>query len=352
MKNSVDHTPAVSVIIPVYNVERYLRECVESVLSQTFRDFEIILVDDESPDGCPKICDDYAAADPRIRVIHKKNGGLGFARNSGLDVARGLYVCFLDSDDVIDPQTLSCCYEIAEKEGADEVRYLFKRFSDKEIDIAPVDIAHAKIVSASGPERVDPLLNVIAPLLYPPRLDVETTCSSCTALYRRSILEGASIRFHSERELISEDYIFNIEVAYAAGRIVYTNLPFYCYRTNSNSLTSTVRADRVEKGIYFSKFLAEMMENHGMPDASTYAMGFTIGTMRHQNRLVFQSSLPLKEKRKIFYAVADNDYVKSIAGSYPIAHLPLMQRIAFHLHSRRQFLLSFAVTRLRDLWKR
>lgn len=88
-----------SIIIPCYKVEKYLRQCVDSVLVQTFEDYEVIIVDDGSPDGCPAICDEYAIKDNRVKVIHKENGGLSDARNAGLDVAHGEYVMFLDSDD-------------------------------------------------------------------------------------------------------------------------------------------------------------------------------------------------------------------------------------------------------------
>jgi glycosyltransferase involved in cell wall biosynthesis len=91
----------ISIIIPVYNVELYLNRCIESVLSQTFTDFELILVDDGSPDNSPKMCDEIAQKDSRVVVVHKKNGGLSSARNAGLDIAKGEYVFFIDSDDLI-----------------------------------------------------------------------------------------------------------------------------------------------------------------------------------------------------------------------------------------------------------
>ncbi len=94
--------PLFSIIIPVYNVEKYLNKCVDSVLNQTFTDFEVILVDDGSPDNCPAICDSYAEKDKRVRVIHKQNGGLICARKSGLEAARGDYIGFVDSDDWIE----------------------------------------------------------------------------------------------------------------------------------------------------------------------------------------------------------------------------------------------------------
>ena len=91
--------PLVSVIVPVYNVERYLRHCVNSILIQTYHNLEVILVDDGSPDNCPKICDEYAKADARVKVIHKNNGGLSDARNIGMQAASGDYLMFVDSDD-------------------------------------------------------------------------------------------------------------------------------------------------------------------------------------------------------------------------------------------------------------
>ena len=92
----------VSMIIPVYEVEAYLGECLETVLNQTYKNLEIILIDDESPDRCPEICDQYAQKDERIKVIHQKNGGAANARNHGLDMATGEYICFIDSDDKIE----------------------------------------------------------------------------------------------------------------------------------------------------------------------------------------------------------------------------------------------------------
>ena len=97
----------ISIIVPIYNVEQYLRECVDSILAQSYQNLEIILVDDGSPDRCGAICDEYAAADPRIKVIHKVNGGLSDARNAGLEVATGDYIGFVDSDDWIAPDMFS-----------------------------------------------------------------------------------------------------------------------------------------------------------------------------------------------------------------------------------------------------
>src|SRR5574344_858629 len=102
----------ISVIVPVYKVEKYLAKCVESIIRQTYTDLEIILVDDGSPDGCPAICDEFARKDARIKVIHQKNGGLALARNAGLDIASGDLIAFVDSDDWCEPGMLSALYEM------------------------------------------------------------------------------------------------------------------------------------------------------------------------------------------------------------------------------------------------
>lgn len=120
--------PLISVIIPVYKVEAYLAACVESVLAQTWQNFEIILVDDGSPDNCPKMCDEFAARDSRIRVIHKENGGLSSARNAGIDAAKGEYLAFLDSDDLWTPLFLERLYRAICETDADLAVCLFRRF--------------------------------------------------------------------------------------------------------------------------------------------------------------------------------------------------------------------------------
>lgn len=109
----------ISVIVPVYKVEQYLRECLDSILEQTYRDFELILVDDGSPDDSPRICEEYAIKDSRVVVIHKSNGGLSDARNAGMKVAQGEYVTFIDSDDYIAKDYLAYLYTILKREQAD-----------------------------------------------------------------------------------------------------------------------------------------------------------------------------------------------------------------------------------------
>ena len=111
--------PLISVIIPIYNVEKYLARCVDSIVNQTYKNLEIILVDDGSPDRCPQMCDDYAEKDSRIKVVHKKNGGLSDARNAGIAVATGEYISFIDSDDYVSDDFFECLLDVINKENSD-----------------------------------------------------------------------------------------------------------------------------------------------------------------------------------------------------------------------------------------
>ena len=110
-----DKQPLISIIVPIYNVEKYLRRCVDSILCQSYHNLEVWLVDDGSPDGCPAICDEYAGKDKRVKVIHKKNGGLSDARNVAIDVATGEYICFVDSDDYVASTYVETLYALIDK---------------------------------------------------------------------------------------------------------------------------------------------------------------------------------------------------------------------------------------------
>lgn len=131
MKNK-DVTSLVSVVVPIYNVESYLNECVDSILFQTYKNIEVILVDDESPDSCGKICDDYEKMDTRIKVVHKKNGGLSDARNAGMKVATGDLITFVDSDDYI---------------SKDFIEILFEAMLENKSDIAMIGVAAVILIS-------------------------------------------------------------------------------------------------------------------------------------------------------------------------------------------------------------
>lgn len=348
--------PMVSVIVPVYKVEEYLDSCISSLRNQTLTDIEIILVDDGSPDRCPQMCDDYARSDSRIKVVHKENGGLGYARNSGLEVASGRYVAFVDSDDLIARNTLEVCVRIAEKSGADQVRFLYNTFtnlSDSDLCVAGgsdfgvvdgVDGDNATgfvRVLSDFPDKALPILDDVA-TINGYHCDVMSTASSCMALYRRESIMRSGVRFHSERELISEDFVFNLELAPKIGAIAYTSYPFYFYRVNPLSLSKMYRDDRLDRCAVFARFLMDRLLELGYPDAGFIAVANMIGNLRSHLRHVYSSDFTFAEKRRLHYEAVNHPDVREIAAGGDYKRLPLLQRMSFAC--RNSYILSRILT--------
>ena len=223
--------PIISVVIPVYNVEKYLRKCLDSVVNQSFRDIEIILVDDGSTDNSGKICDEYAQNDTRILVIHQENQYVGIARNNGMDIARGEYLIFLDSDDYFDPQLLESLYERALETGADITLCKEQAYYDKEGEFDSMNWAQkpdwmpSKVFSGNDiPERI---LNVC--VLWP-----------WDKLYKISFLRSKDIRFPLDRTVAaSEDFVFVGHTVALADKITFINKTLITHRYHSKSLAAT-----------------------------------------------------------------------------------------------------------------
>ena len=213
--------PEISIIVPVYKVEAYLDRCVNSILNQTFTDFELILVDDGSPDRCPMMCDEWAKRDDRIQVIHKKNGGLSSARNAGLDIAKGNYIGFVDSDDWIE---------------TDMYEYLYKAIIGNDADYASIEmqLTWLENVNLSQPQyketvyRQDELFRIFF------RVDSdEIHYYAWDKLYRKETIKD--IRFWEGMRF--EDIDFNFKVIEKSKKGVYVNQIKYNYFYNTEGIT-------------------------------------------------------------------------------------------------------------------
>ena len=317
----------VSVIIPVYNVEKYIDTCIQSVVKQTLKDIEIILVDDESPDNCPTICDEWAKKDSRIKVIHKKNGGLGFARNSGLEIATGEYITFLDSDDFIDFYTYEHLYNIAKRANLDIIFYKFKRFTNE--DEVKQEEPINDITKYENENVKELMLDIIASKPTE-KVDHKIQCSSCTAMYKMRIIKNNDIHFHSERELISEDLIFNLDFLKYTQKVACNKGEYYHYRTNPMSLTSAIRTDRIEKNLA----LYEYIKNHiscwqldKIKGMERNARLF-IGNSRSAIKLVLKSSY--KHKNKWLKKILSIPIWQELYFTYNWRYLPIFYKIFFY----------------------
>lgn len=327
--------PFISIIVPVYNVELYIDQCVNSLINQTLKNIEIILVDDESTDNSGRICDQYEKKYNNIKVIHKKNGGLGNARNAGLEKAQGKYIAFVDSDDYVSNNMYKTLYNLALENDSDCVYCEWQRFwetpSVNENDVQP------KINRYKGNEICDFYLLGRIGLRPEEKEDCLYGASVCVGIFRKSIIDDFSIRFVSERELISEDMIFDIDYIQHCRNIVHTSLPLYYYRYNSNSLTTTYVHNRFEKNVVLWKEMKKRLSDiyciNGRFDEKfeysidRYFLTFTrisiIEEIRHK-----KNNGPLIAYRNI-RRIASNDNLKTILNEYPIKKMNLKQHLFF-----------------------
>ncbi len=238
-------TSDISVIIPVYNVEKYLKRCVDSVRCQTLKNIEIILVDDGSPDKSPMLCDEYAAEDARIRVIHKKNGGLSSARNAGMKIASGKYIFFLDSDDWIDVDGLELLFNTAERHQVDFVRYRpFRNNWPGLPENTPVIFERSRQIPSGYYDKELMIRLVYHKMLITSDLMMGPIVGAWSFLCRRDFLTQNDL-FFDENILFSEDLLFSAQVIVAANNFYYIeHACVYHYFYNPDSISKSFRAKR------------------------------------------------------------------------------------------------------------
>lgn len=213
----------VSIIVPVYKVEAYLDDCVRALLAQTYRDIEILLIDDGSPDRCPQMCDQWAAQDIRVRVIHKKNGGAASARNAGLDAAKGAYVCFVDSDDTVEPEYIRTLLQTLQSADADIAVCGFSLWSKTACDPA-TGLTESGVYSCRD---------------YLQRFLADWSCSLLwNKLYRRETV--GDLRMDEGHRV--DDEFFTYRVFMNCARVAVCDVPLYNYRLRASSAMQDMTA--------------------------------------------------------------------------------------------------------------
>ena len=213
-----------SIIVPVYNVENYLRECVDSILAQTYMDFELILLDDGSTDTSGKICDEYALRDSRIKVIHKENGGHISARRTGLNIATGQYICFVDSDDLISCNLLQKTYDIISRFSSDIITFKWMN-----IDLSGKPLREETPVFAEG--------EISKEVYFQKMLSSASLNSLCKKICRRTLFDLDKNYSCFYNIYNGEDLLQSIPLVYNASSFYYIDQSLYLYRTNPNSIT-------------------------------------------------------------------------------------------------------------------
>jgi glycosyltransferase involved in cell wall biosynthesis len=248
--------PEISIIVPIYNVEEFLNKCINSILAQTFKNFELILVNDGSTDRSGEICNYYAEKDHRITVIHKENGGVSSARNIGINLAIGKYIAFVDPDDTIESQMYEELLKAAKKHNADVVVCPIKSINTKNLSVS---------VSSIWRDVNNPLTKKIIENELIPSILIDknySLVSSVNKLYRKSIVNLINLTFEEHKDH-SEDARFNFTLLTSINRLVYVDKPLYNYYIrNRDSLSRTFREDFHTYIIDNKKFLIKLCETY------------------------------------------------------------------------------------------
>lgn len=240
----------ISIVIPIYNVEPYLRRCVDSVLAQTYTDLEIILVDDGSPDGCGAICDEYAAKDTRIKVIHQKNRGLSGARNAGLELATGEYVAFLDSDDYVDTTMYEKLLKVLEENDADIAECGYRW-------VKP-DVTYDR--ENTGKVDIYTNLEALEKLYFGDQMFGGLSIVVWNKLYRARLLDDLCFA----QGLNNEDVDFTPRALYKAGKIVKLNENLHNFFFSPNSISRSAFSLKRLDGIEVRRRVMEFFKEKGL----------------------------------------------------------------------------------------
>ena len=244
----------ISIVVPVYNVEKYLQRCIDSILAQTFPDFELILVDDGSTDNSGKICDEYAKKDQRIVVVHQENRGQSLSRNLGISLAKGDYITFIDSDDFILPHFLEYLYKECTNAGADMSICGFSRYLDKDDISSVIERMDYKSESYEKTKMEEYLVSS------------KITNTVWGKLYKKSIV--CDFKFPNRK--YCEDVFSTYMLIHASKRIVFFDYNGYVYRNNLDSVMNEKYSPQKKDGIYISVERARFMEQN-YPDLAKYA---------------------------------------------------------------------------------
>ena len=339
----------VSVVVPIYRVENQLRRCVDSIRNQTYKNLEILLIDDGSPDLCPEICDEYAKLDSRIKVIHKTNAGLGMARNTGIDHATGEYICFFDSDDYIEPMTIEESCRVAIETGADLVCFgHVEETSDGQV-IAERLPQPPKDCFA-GEEVREKLIPMVLAHDACTGEDWNLSLSAWCELYSMAVIRKHNWRFVSEREIISED-VYSVLAFYAyVNKVAFIRKPFYHYVSNPVSLSKSYRVDRYERLKLLLTKLFELSVDMGLEKelsvrAKTIFLGLTIGALKQ----IVVSHHSYRQKQRDVSAVIRDDFMQTVLSDYRYSGESFFKRLLFWSMKHRLTWMTYGILKAKTM---
>lgn len=341
--------PLVSVVLPIYNVEKYLERCILSVVNQTYRNLEIILVDDGSPDGCPEICDAWARKDSRIKVVHKKNAGLGYARNTGIEHATGEYICFFDSDDYVELNTVELCVDAAVSQNADIVCF------GNDVRLQTGELLYTRIPTPPKSVYADQEVRDIAMpnvLSYHAETgeDWNFAMSAWSSMYSVQTIRKSGWRFVSEREIISEDIYSVLDFYQYVQKMVVVPQALYHYITNPVSLSRVYRKDRYEKLKFLAEKLTELSVEMGSEDILRERifcifLGLTLGVLKQ----IASVQMTKKEKREELLRILNDDYLQFVLREYNYLAEGIQKKTMYWAMANKRWLVCYMLLKIRSV---
>lgn len=337
----------VTIVLPIYNVEKYLERCIKSVVNQSYSNLEIILVDDESPDNCPDICDEWAKKDQRIKVIHKKNGGLGYARNTGIENATGEYICFFDSDDYVALDTVEKAYKLAVKEKADIVTFGYNQVNSHGKTINSYIPKPSKMVYAGREIQEILLPDMIAPDTSTGKV-TNLWMSMCGAIFSMDLIQRSNWRLVSERNIISED-VYSLLCLYKVVRkvaVISEALYFYC--ENRTSLTHTYRSDRYERIKFFYDECIKKCNELKYPEVVKRRLFYPyFSNVIAAMKMIVLSDLSKLEKKKEIDSIITDNHIQEVLKKADFSHESFNRKLLIYIIRKKYYRLCYLVIRVK-----
>ena len=335
----------ISIIVPIYNTEKYLHRCIKSLLDQSFKDIEIILVDDGSPDRCPEICDDYAAQDSRIRVIHKSNAGIALARNSGLEIASGKYIGFVDSDDYIHCDMYQTLFDIMEHNSVDFVVCDIARDNNGKVSANIIDgmPKHNTIIDCKSdylPKIIGSMPNESTNQSY--------GISITNTLFKHDVIKNNTLAFVSERKFVSEDLLFMIDYALCSSKMMLCPKTLYYYYSNENSITRRLDETRFYRQFDLCHEVERRLRLCGFDSPNL--------DLRLKRMVLYEcvfaiheavSLLPYRKSIERLRLIADHDEIQRTLSSYPISKMPPKHRLFYTLLQNKFIIIIWLIYKIK-----
>lgn len=334
----------ISIIVPIYKVEKYIRQCVDSIIAQTYKDIEIILVDDGSPDNCPAICDEYAKQDSRIKVVHKENGGLISARKAGLQASSGEYVCFVDGDDWIDADMYEKIADSIQKTNADcIITQFYYEYPDKPV------ISDYKLNRVFY-DRKQIENDIFPTMLFDNQYYRFGIFPNCwTKVFKRELLEKHLMNT-DDRIRMGEDIAFTYPCLMECQTLAFVDKALYHYRINPESMTKAYDERLPDICLLPYQALVKKSKQLGvdlsgqLPYYLLYLVNFVI-----RNEANINNPKTKKEKLAVLESIVDNDDIVHTIDNINAALLPSHTRLLyFSIKKRSVFMLQSYIKLLRN----